>query len=80
MTHVAQTRMAVHNLYTFSDEDVSKDWPEGEDGGKGGLPVDDQERNMIYFEAVRKVSYAGTARIGVSNDHDFMSSIDELGR
>jgi hypothetical protein len=49
VAEIAETAMSMYNLDLFPDNNVAKDWKEGEDGGKGGLQVYDEERNVIDF-------------------------------
>jgi hypothetical protein len=79
MAEVTQTGMPVYNLYLFSDDDVSEDWEEGKYGRKGGFAVDDEERDVIDFEAVCEVSYSGPTFVSMGNDDDLMAAVDEFG-
>lgn len=79
VAEAAKTRMAVDNLDLLSDDDVPKNREEGEYGWHRGLAIDDQEWHMIDFEAIGQVVNSCAALIGVSDDYDFVSSIDQLG-
>jgi hypothetical protein len=49
--------MAVHYLDALANDDVPENGEEGEDGRERGFSVDDQKRDVVDFEAIRKVSY-----------------------
>jgi hypothetical protein len=70
--------MAVHYLDALANDDVAEDGKEGEDGWERGLAIDDQEWNVVDFEAIREVSYACSARIGVGNHNHLVASINEF--
>lgn len=72
--------MAVNHINLLSYDNVAKDWEEGEDGWKRRCSVDDQEWDMVDFEAVGEVANAGTSFVCMGNDYDFVTAIDELGR
>ena len=73
--------MSVYNLYALADDNVAKDREEGEDGREGRLAVDDEEGDVVDFEAVGQISDACSASVGVRNDNDLVSAVDEfLGR
>jgi hypothetical protein len=78
MAQATKTRMSVYDLDALADYNVSKDGEEREDGREGGLAVDDPEGNIIDFEAVGQVSHTRAACIGVGNDNDFVSTINEF--
>ena len=79
MTQAAQAGMAMDNLDPLPDHDVAKDWKEGEDSGKGGLSIDDQEGNMVYLESIGEISDTTTAFVGMGYDHNLMATIYKLG-
>lgn len=78
MAEAAETSMSMNNFNLFPNDNVSKDWEEGEDRGECRGAVDDQEWDMVDFEAIREVSYASSSFVRVGNDNDLVSSIDEL--
>lgn len=78
MAHATQTSMSMHDLNLFPNHDIAKDWEEGEDRRKGSRSVDDQKRNMVDLQSIRKVSHSSSSLIGVRDDHDFMASIYEF--
>ena len=79
MAEATQTPMSMYNLYLLSNDNVSKYRKEREDCRESRLTVDDQERDMVDFEAIRKISYAGPPFVCVRYDYDLVSSVDELG-
>ena len=78
MAQAAQTGMSVYNLDALADYDIAKDGEKGEDGWEGGLTVDDEERNVVDFESVGQISHTCSAGIGMCNDDNFVSAIDEF--
>jgi hypothetical protein len=78
MAQTAKTSMAVYNFDSFAYDDVAEDGEEGEDGGERSLAVDDEEGNVVDFEAVGEVSHTCPASICVCNDDNFVAAIDEF--
>ena len=78
LAEVAEAGMAVDDLYLLADYDIAKDWEEGKDRWKGGLPVDDKERHMVDFKAVGEISDSSTAFICMSDYDDLVSSVDKF--
>jgi hypothetical protein len=78
VAQATKTSMAMYNLDALADHNVAEDGEEGEDGGERRLAVDDQEWDVVDLEAIRKVSHACSAGIGVGNDNDLVASIDEF--
>lgn len=74
----AETSMAMDDFNLLADADVAQYGEEGEDGGEGGRPVDDEKGHVVDLEAVVKVSNALAVVVGVCDDDDFVASIDEL--
>jgi hypothetical protein len=70
--------MAMNNFDLFSENDVSEDGKEGEDGWKRGLSVDDEEGNMVDFETVGEISDSCSAFVCMCDYDDFMASVDEF--
>ena len=70
--------MAMYYLDSFANYDIAKDGEEGEDGRKGRLAIDDQEWNVVDFEAIGQVSYACSAGVSVSDDDHLVAAIDEF--
>ncbi len=78
VAQTTKTGMAVYNLDSFAYDDVAKHGEEGEDGGEGGLPVDDEEGDIIDLQPVGEVTHSCSAGICMGNDYDFMATIYEL--
>jgi len=74
----AKGRMPVYDLDTFADEDVAEDGKQGEDGGEGGVPVDNGEGNVVDLEAVGEVADAVAVAVGVGDYDDFVAAVDEF--
>ena len=80
MTQRTQTGVAVNNLDLLSDDDISKDGKEREDGGECRLAVNDEERNVVDFYTIRQIANACPAFVGMCYDDDLVSSVDEFCR
>lgn len=78
IAQAAETGVAVHYLNPFADHDVPEDGEEGEDGREGCLAVDDEEGHVVDLEAVRQVSHACPASVGMCDDYHLVSSVDEF--
>ena len=72
--------MSMNDLDLFSNDDIPKDWEEGEDGRKGSFAIDDEKGYMVDFETIGQVMDARSTFVGVRNNNDFVSSINELLR
>ena len=70
----------MHYLDLFSDDDVAKDWKEGEDSRHCGLAVDDQEGDMVDLETIGKVSDPSPTGVSMCDNDYFVTAIDQLGR
>lgn len=71
--------MAMHNLYPLSNDDIAEEREEGEDGREGRGAVDDSKGDMEDLDTICQVSDALSVVIGVSDDNNLVSSVDELG-
>ena len=80
MTQAAKACMSMDYLYLLSKDDISEYRKERENRGESGLPVDDEERHMVHLESVGQVSHPSSAFVGMSNDHNLVTTIDEFGR
>lgn len=78
MTEIAQTCMPMNNLDLFSNDDVSEYWEEREDRWHCRLSIDDEERDMVDFESIGEVAYSSTTRVCMSDDDDFVTTVDEF--
>lgn len=72
--------MSVDNVDLLADHDVSEDGEEGEDGGEGCFSVDDEEGDIVDFEAVGEVADASAVAVLVGDDDDFVPAVDEFLR
>ena len=79
MTKATKTPMTMHNLNLLANHNVSKDGEKGKYGWKGGFAVYDEEGNVINFEPVGQVPDTSSVLVCVSDDNDFMPTVDELG-
>lgn len=70
--------MPVDDLDSLPNHDVPKDGKEGEDGGEGGLAIDDEEGDMVDLQAIGEIAHAGSPFICVGNDDDFVTTIDKF--
>lgn len=70
--------MTMHNLYSLSNDDVAEEGEEREDGGESRGAVDDGKGDMEDLDAICQVSDALSIVIGVSDDDNLVSSVDEL--
>ena len=78
MAQATETSMAVYNLDSFANHDVAKHREEGEDGGEGGLAVDDEKGHVVDLEAVCEVAHSCSTGVCVRDDYDFVTTIDEF--
>ena len=78
VAEATQTLMPMDNLNLLPDNDVPKDGKKGENSGHSRLSVYDQKWNMINFEAVGQVTDTRATLIGMGNDDDFMSPVNEF--
>ena len=72
--------MTVHDLDTFAQHNGAEDGKEAEDCGECGFAVDDEEGDVVDFEAVGEVAHACAALVGVRDDYDFVAAVDEFLR
>lgn len=80
MAETAQTGVAMHDLDLLADDNVAEDGEEGEDGGHGRFPVDDEERDMVDLESVGEVADPGAALVRMGDDDNLVAAIDEFSR
>lgn len=69
----------MYNLNLFSQHYIPEYRKEAEHSRERGGTVDDQERDVIDFQAVREVAYACSSLISVRYDYNFMSAVYKLG-
>lgn len=70
--------MSMDDLDLLPNDNVAEDWEEREHCWEGRVSVDDQEGDMIDFEAVCQVMNAGSTFGGMSDDNHFVTSIYQL--
>jgi hypothetical protein len=70
--------MTVNNLDLFANNDIAEYGEEREECRHRGLAVDDEKRDMVDFEAVGEVAYAGAAFVGMGDDDNFVAAVDEF--
>jgi hypothetical protein len=70
--------MPMDNIDLLSDNNITEDWKERKDGGKCRFSVDNEERNMIDFQPVCKISNTGAAFICVGYYNTFVAPINQL--
>lgn len=78
MAETTQTGVAMHNLYLLADHNVSKHREERENGGHSRLPVYDEKRDMVDFEPIGKIPNSSPSFIGMCDDDDFVTTIDQF--
>jgi hypothetical protein len=78
MAKTAEAGMPVYNLDSLAYDDVAEYREEGEDGGEGGLAVDDEERHIVDLQAIGEVSHTCSPGIRMGDDYDLVSSINEF--
>lgn len=78
MTETTETRVAVYNFDTLANHDVSKDREEGKNRRERSFSIDDQKWDVIHFQSIREVAYSGPSLIGMSYNHNLMTSVYEL--
>jgi len=69
--------MAMYDLYLLAYEDLSQDREGAEYSWEGGASIDDPVRQMVDFDAVRKIPDAGTrwGVVGMGDDDHTVASV-----
>jgi len=80
VAEAAKTSMTVDDLNLFSDCYTAEDWKEREHRRKGGLSVQDQERNMIDLESVGQIMNSSSAFISMRDDYYLVTAVDQFCR
>jgi hypothetical protein len=78
VTQAAKTSMAVYDFDSFANYNVAEDGEEREDGWEGRFSVDDEEGDVVDFEAICEVPHTCSAGIGVSDDNYLVATVDEF--
>lgn len=79
MTQTTQTRMPVYNFDLLSDDDISEDRKERKDCRHSRFSIYYKEGHMIYLKAIGQIPDTCPPFIRVSDDNNFVASIDEFG-
>ena|SRR5271154_2928707 len=80
MTETTQTGMAMNNFNLLPDDDVSENGEARKDCRHGRLSINDQKGDVVNFKSVRQVVDSGPSFVGMSDDDDFVTSVNELRR
>ena len=75
---MAHKRKSLADVLTTLGEDVAQYGEEGEDGGEGGLAVDNPEWDVVDLETVGKISDAFSTVVRMCDDDDLVSTIYEF--
>jgi hypothetical protein len=70
--------MSMDDLDSFAYNDIAEDWKEGKDGRERSLAVYNEEGYVVNLQSICKVSNTCTAGVCVSDDYNFMSTINEF--
>lgn len=68
----------MHDLYLLPDDNIPEHWEEGKDRGEAGGAIDDQERNVVDFEAIGEVPHTRSPFICMRYNYYFVPPIDKL--
>lgn len=77
-TEATETGMAMDDFDLFAYDNVAENREEGEDCREGGLAIDDEEGNVIDLESVGEIPDTGSTFIGMRDDDNFVSSINQF--
>lgn len=75
-THTTQTSMSMHNLNLLPNNNIPENREKGEDSWERGIPVYNEERDVVDFDAVRQISYACSSGVVVGYDYYFVAAVD----
>ena len=78
MAQTAQTSVTVYNFNLFSQNDIPEYWEKRKNCGKCGFTINDEERYMVDFEAIGKIPDTGPSFVGMGDDDDFVTAVDEF--
>lgn len=68
----------MHDLDLFSNDDIAEHGEKGKECRHCRLAVDNEKRDMVYFEAVCEVSHPRPAFVGMGDDNDLVAAVDEF--
>lgn len=78
VTEAAQTSMPVNDMDLLTNDDIPEYGEKGEHRRHGRLAIYNEEWYMVDLEAIGKVSNPGASFVGMSDDDDFVSTINEF--
>jgi hypothetical protein len=80
-TEATETSMAVHNLNLFANHDIAEYGKERKDSREGSFAVDDEEGDVVDFQAIGEVADSCSTFVRMRDYDDFVSAVDQfLGR
>lgn len=68
----------MHDLYLFTDHDIPKEGEEGENCRHCRLAINDEEGDVVDFEAIGKISNSSPPFICMSDNNDFVTAVDQF--
>ena len=77
-TEATQTDMTMDNFYLFANYDISEHGKEWEDVRERCFTIDYEKWNMVDFEAVGEIPDTCSSFVCMSDDDDFMSTVDQF--
>jgi hypothetical protein len=77
-TEATKTGMTVDNLNLLTNDNVAEYGKERKDGREGGFAVDDEEGDVVDFQAIREVADSCSTFVRMRDDYDFVSAVDEF--
>ncbi|OKO97841.1 hypothetical protein PENSUB_9767 [Penicillium subrubescens] len=77
-TEATETGMTVDNLNLLPNDNVAEYGKERKDGREGGFPVDNEERDVVDFQAIGEVADSCSTFVRMRDYDDFVSAVDEF--
>jgi hypothetical protein len=77
-TEATKTGMAVDDLNLLANDNVAEYRKERKDGREGGFAVDDEEGDVVDFQAIGEVADSCSTFVRMRNYDDFVSTVDEF--
>lgn len=77
-TEATETGMTVDNLNLLANDNVAEYGKERKDGREGGFAVDDEEGDVVDFQAIGEVADSCSTFVRMCDYDDFVSAIDEF--
>ena len=71
--------MSVYNFDLLSDDDISEDRKERKDSRHSRFSIYYKEGHMIHLKAIGQIPDTCPPFIRVSDDNNFVASVDEFG-